>query len=125
MAPPVKHGVSKLLKSGLLPVGMEHIARESGRLKRALEEAVLTLRSNITLYEVALIKSAALHEATIRMLGHYLRNESGITLDQRLAILRDVRSATNARDKSIEQLNINIDPRKTAIDSIYSDGDKS
>lgn len=119
MPAPTTHGVRAFLRNGKLPEGCGHVSREAKRLEELLEEAVLTLRNCITPFDAAVIQSARRNETIFRLLNHYLNNEPTITLDQKLAILRDMRAATTARDKSIGELKINVDPRSNSLTAVY------
>ncbi|MCE9604436.1 MAG: hypothetical protein K8U03_05960 [Planctomycetia bacterium] len=123
MAARVKHGARRDLTSGLLPAGCEHIAREGRKLRNLLETAVLNLRNSIGPREQALIQSAHRHETIYRLLLHFLTTQADLTTDQKLTIMRDMRSSITARDKPIADLRIEDDGK--TLDGLVYDKEKA
>lgn len=125
MPAPVKHGVQRYLRHHKLPPGCEHVTKEAARLERVLEETILTLRNSVTAYEAVVIQTARRQETIYRLLQHYMNHQEDelkLKPELRLAYLRDMKSAAEARDKAVEKLNINVDPKSLALDVVYGGG---
>ncbi len=112
------HGVRSLVARNF--IRDRNIARECGRLERQLADSVMELRQHITNYEKARIQSAARHEAAYRQYAKWLsENEEALKLETKCDILAKMSAATEARDKAIGQLNINVDPKIIEAEAIY------
>ena len=108
------HGVHGYLAIGSLPKGASYIRRSLGQFRLALENSVQDKEGEICLYNAALIQSSVRHEARAQLLTRWLRKpgkdsdakQPGLSFTERLAVLREIGSATDARDKCLQRLGL-------------------
>jgi hypothetical protein len=114
-------GVRGWAAIGSYPKGCSHVRRLVGRMRVELENAVQSLCGSVSLYQAALIQSACRHEGRALLLTRWLRTESdgarkqagdasdkpgGLTVGERLAILKEIGNATDSRDRCIRGLGL-------------------
>lgn len=119
MAPPVTHGVSAFLK-GKLSAGWR-LNKALNGLKAALESEVSARRGEIDIYAASLIQSATRHEGVASLwAAHLKKSGDAMSIEQRLAVCREIRNATDSRDRCIEKLGLSKFDRKDILDAIYA-----
>lgn len=99
------HGKYAYLAVGRLPPGASYIRRLLGAFQRATEAAVVEAHGEIPLTKAALIQSAVRHEGRAQLLTRWLR-ESDLSLAERLAVLKEIGGATDARDRCLKLLDL-------------------
>jgi hypothetical protein len=119
------HGVRGYLALGSLPRGARYIRRLIGELRTALESAVSEANGGeISIYHGALIQSACRHEGRALLLSRYLRIEPDLALAERLAILKEIGTASDSRDKCLKAFGLDAvkssDPWAIAMNAIHS-----
>ena len=119
------HGKHGYLATGSLPKGASYIRRSLGQFRLALENSVQDKEGEICLYNAALIQSSIRHEARAQLLTRWLRKpgkgsdakQPGLSFMERLAVLREIGSASDARDKCLQRLGLD-QSRRTDIWSV-------
>jgi hypothetical protein len=106
------HGVRGWLSIGSYPKGGSHVRRIVGVLRTELEKAVLAVHGELTPLASALIQSATRHEGRALLLGRYLRIDGELKLAEKLAALKEIGAATDARDRCLEKLGLNAMPQQ-------------
>lgn len=113
--PGAPRGNTNGLKHGLVgcgwPAGTERDRRHVLRLKRAVADAVLEQGRDIDVTVSALIETVGDWERHRRLASRWLRVASGLSVDQRLALSRDVARAGAERDKALSALKLNTSPQ--------------
>ncbi len=130
------------LRTSRLPAGCGHVANATNALRLALEDAVTAQHGAISVYRAALIQSAVRHETRAMLLARRLRlsetsrapgesvpssgsqsskpaQSGGLDVQDYLAILRDISSATDSRDRCLERLKLDQEPRQTLVAQLY------
>jgi hypothetical protein len=115
-------GLTSYLSTGRWPKGASYVQRLLNGLRRGLERAVVEHGDKVDEYAACIIQSACRHEARALLLQRKLRREvDALTTDQYLALLRDIGSATDARDKCLRALRLDRRDSADVFDGIYSD----
>lgn len=116
----MKHGRYSYLAMGRAPQGCEYIGRLVGQFRKALEAAVTEKHGEVALYHAALIQSACRHEGRAQLLTRWLRLCDELSYADRLATLKEVGAASDARDKALKAIGLHdVDDRQTIIDQLY------
>lgn len=111
------HGCDGYLASGRMPPGCQYIARRLNTLRSLVTKAVEAKTGQISLYHAASIQSLIRHEARCQLLNRYLRREgAGMSLSDRMAVLREISAATDSRDKVLKALQLD----QTAAESVFA-----
>jgi hypothetical protein len=97
------HGLFAL---GRLPKGASFIRRQVGRLRAQLEASVREQSGSVALYQNGLISSATRHELRALLLTRWLREATALPMAERLALVRALGEATDARDRAIRGLGL-------------------
>lgn len=118
----VTHGVYGYLATGSLPRGASYIRRQLAGYRKGLEAAVLELRGEITIYSASLIQSAIRHEGRATLLQRWLRQqEKDLSYSDKVSTLREIGSATDARDRCLKALGLDdADRPESILDSLYA-----
>jgi hypothetical protein len=115
-----KHGVYGYLAIGSLPKGASYIRRQLGRFEGALRDAVTYKHGEVGVYHAALIQTACRHEGRAQLLTRWLREIDGTaTITDRVAILREIGSASDARDRCLRLLELDAGGRDV-LDALYT-----
>lgn len=114
-----RHG----LRGASLPKACKYIEYSLQAFRRSIESAVLANRGEIDLPSAALVNSSCRHERRCQLLERWLRKGmETLPLSDRLAILKDLSSATDARDKCLKMLSLTPEHvKRDAILSLYAD----
>lgn len=119
-----KHGVYGYLTIGSLPRGASYIRRALGRFEATLRETVAQDRGEIGVYHAALIQTACRHEARAQLLTRWLRKADAagekVGLLDRMAIMREIGAASDARDRSLRGLGLDRPNTTDAIEALYA-----
>jgi len=108
------HGIRGWLTIGSLPKGASYVRRIVGEFRRQIESGVLTVSGELTPYASALCQSATRHEARALLAGRWMRQQGeGLPLSDRLALLKAIADATDARDRCLEKLGLNAMPKES------------
>jgi len=114
----LKHGVRAFI-GGKLPASWR-ITKSLNALRAALESEVSRRRGEVDVYCGALIQSAIRHEGVAALWTAHLRDKGeGLTVEQKLAVCREIRNATDARDRCLKELGLNKHESADVIDAIY------
>jgi hypothetical protein len=97
---------------GSLPPGCTHIRKLCAKLRNQLEQAVTAEHGEVSLLSAATIQTAVRHERHAQLAQKWLKDNPDINVETRLAISRDIASASEKRDKCLRLLN--IDRKRTA-----------
>jgi len=108
----MRHGVRAFLALGRAPKGSGYIYRLLGKLRLQVEQAVLAKHDELSLYHAMLVQSLVRHEGRCQLLTRWLREATDLTLADRLAVLKEIGAATDARDKCAKGLE--LDKRRDA-----------
>lgn len=118
----VRSGVHSFLATGRYPKGAAYVGRLVGQLRHSLEQLILEQEGEVSLYHGAVIQSACRHEGRAQLLQRWLReleeNGNGPSIQDRLAILREIGSASDARDKCLKALGLHDKPQEDAWPTI-------
>ena len=98
----LRHG----LASGQLPKGCTWVSAMLSRLRRALEEAVIASKGEVSLMDACFVSTAIRWERHAALAQRWLRITESLTVEQQLAFSREIAIASTNRDKSIERLGI-------------------
>lgn len=102
-----RHGCWGFLALGRLPKGGAYIRRLLGELRRELEARVSQAHGEISLGHAALVTTVCRHEGRALLLSRYLAMEGdSIKLMDRVSVLESIGRATDARDRTIEKLDL-------------------
>ena len=119
----IRHGKYAYLALGSLPKGASYIRRLIGQFRGALEQAVRDKEGEITIYSTALVQSACRHEGRAQLMTRWLRlTEPKLTLTDRLAVLREIGAATDARDRCLRTLGLDKRPEADPLTTLYAPG---
>ena len=87
-----------------------------GQLRHSLEDILIERESEVTIYNAAVIQSACRHEGRAQLLQRWLRElhngDKSPSVQDRLSILREIGSATDARDKCLKSLRLHEKPEE-------------
>ena len=113
--------------TGRLPKGCSHVRRQLRLMINQLTAKVVEVHGECDLERSSLIHSASRHEGAAILAGRWLRELQDRATDEKpldvalsLAVLREIRSATDARDKAIKALDISPNQNGTIFDQLYS-----
>jgi hypothetical protein len=118
----LRSGLYSFLTTGRYPRGASYISRLTRAMRVAAEAACRQANGGgePTLTQAALINSMERHEGRHLLLVRWLReNDAALTMDQRLAILRDAATATDARDRCLTRLGIDRDQQADILIRLY------
>ncbi len=103
----VRHG----LTTGSLPTGCAYVVRSTNELRATLENAVIELRNEVSLYDAAIINTAVRWERHALLAQRWLRLEADkMDASIRLSYSRDVARASAERDKCLKSLGVDVRP---------------
>lgn len=101
----MRHG----LRGGKLPPKLQYIEHRLNSLRRTLEDAVVALRSEVSIVDAACINSAAKWERHGLLAQHWLRHEvENMSVTDRLKFSEAIAKASDNRDKNIKALGLDI-----------------
>jgi hypothetical protein len=108
-----------------LPKGAGAVRRALYAERDELERETVSHHGEITLYHAALIQSAIRHSGRAQLLERWVRIEADLSLAERLAVLKEIGSATDSRDKCLKSMGLDAkrhaDPW-TALDTPQTNG---
>ncbi len=120
----VRHG----LKSSKLPPRLLWAERRLNTFRKIIEDAVIAAKSEVSLVDAATINSAIRWERHAILAGHWLSKEMDkLNPDQRLKYSEAVAKASDARDRHIRLLGLDVEdsPWAAAFDgTIQGKGQK-
>uniref|UniRef100_A0A7C2K054 Uncharacterized protein n=1 Tax=Schlesneria paludicola TaxID=360056 RepID=A0A7C2K054_9PLAN len=92
---------------GTLPKDCRSIENVRSKISRQVTEEVIARTGEMSVYSAAVLQSLVRHETRCQLLTRWLRIEGDkLTVLDRSALLRDISSATDARDKCLERLGL-------------------
>ncbi len=116
----VTHGVYGFLATGSLPRKATYIRRQLGELRNAIEAAVLEKFGELTLYRAALVQTAIRHEGRACLLQRWLRLNGKLTHAEKLATLKEIGAASDARDRALKALGLDErDDGRSILEGLY------
>ncbi len=87
-----------------------------GQFRHSLEDVVLQRVGEVSLYSGALIQSACRHEGRAQLLQRWLREldkgDKSPSIHDKLAILKEIGAASDARDRCLKQLGLHEKPQE-------------
>ena len=108
----IRSGVYSFLATGRYPRGAAYVGRLVGQLRQSLESTVMQRESEVTVYNAAVIQSVCRHEGRAQLLQRWLRElekgDNGASIHDRVSILKEIGSATDARDKCLRALGLHL-----------------
>lgn len=107
---------------GSYPKGFSVVRRYVGRMRAELEAAVCERHGQIGVYEAALVQSACRHEGRALLLQRLLRVEPGLSVTERLGIVREIGSASDSRDKCLKGLGLDLASKTKTVDYVAALG---
>lgn len=103
------HGMRGFLAIGTLPKGAAYIRRCIGALRAACEERVLAVKGELSLVDAATCQSVARHEGRVLLATRWLRERADVMSDtERVAYLREISNGTDARDRALRSLGLDL-----------------
>jgi hypothetical protein len=93
-----------------LPKGAGLVRRALYAERDEIERAVVSQHGEISLYHAALIQSALRHSGRAGLLERWLRLEEGLSLTERLAVLKEIGSASDSRDRCLKLAGLDVKP---------------
>ncbi len=103
------HGRRGFLALGTLPKGAAYIRRCIGQLRAECEAAVIEAKGQLNLTDAATCQSVARHEGRALLAVRWLRQRGSEMSDsERLGYLRELGNATDARDRAIRSLRLDV-----------------
>lgn len=120
-----RHG----MRGSKLPKGCKYVEGRVNALRRTMEEAVLALRSEITILDAAAINSILKWERHGLLAAHWLRHEiDSLSATDRLKFSEAIAKASDNRDKAIKSLGLDVEPKPITLQGYLVDesgnGDK-
>jgi hypothetical protein len=101
------HGRWAFLRTGRLPKKRSYTKRQLNGFAHALDDAIVSKHGEISLVNAARKQSVLRHEGRAALLAAYLREqEAELSLADRMALLREISQASDARDKALAALDI-------------------
>jgi hypothetical protein len=121
----ITSGVYAFLANGRYPKGAAYIGRLLGQLRHSLEQVVQSRNGEVSLYQGAVIQSCCRHEGRAQLLQRWLReldkDERDSSISERVSILKEIGSATDARDRCLKLLKLDHDEHHDVLQAIYSE----
>lgn len=115
------NAVTSGLRASSLPRGAEYVEREIRRFRAVIRQEIIATHGRVSTYDEAVLQSATRHETRALLAARWLRKGGEtIPLDQRLALLSTISAATEARDRCLRAIRLDIDSPSSAIDALYS-----
>ena len=115
MGPPLgnrnaaRHGLRAWCSVKRLPPGAGAIRRQLYAERDEIHAAVVSSHGEISLTHAALVQSAIRHSGRASLLERWLRVEPGLSVSERIAILKEIGAATDSRDRCLERLDLKTD----------------
>lgn len=104
---------------------VKRLPKGSGAIRQQLyterdEIEVVTGRQHgeISLFHAALIQSAIRHSGRAQLLERWLRVEPDLTLNERLAVLKEIGAASDSRDKCLQRLGLDVTRELTPLQAL-------
>lgn len=102
----LKNGLHRTLAIGGLPSGMTYVRRLVNEFRRAVEAATLATCGEVDLFHSAVVQTCCRHEQRSLLAQRWLRTAQGLTIDQQLALSREIGQASEARDRCLRLLGL-------------------
>ena len=104
----LRHG----LLAGKMPDGCKYVECRLNRFRRALEDAVIVLRGEVSLYDAAAIQTSLRWERHAALAQRWLRLESKkMKPAELLHFSREIARASTERDRAIATLRLDAPPK--------------
>lgn len=111
------------MRGGKLPAGCQYIENRVNSLRRQVEKALIAAKAEIGIVDAAAVNSILKWERHGLLAAHWLRKEADqLTPAERLKFSEAIAKASDARDKAIRSLQLDIKPNPW-IDVPSSNGD--
>jgi hypothetical protein len=108
---------------GKYPKGCAYVARQCHLLRRQLRDAVTKQDGSTTVWSEAVIASACQHEGRRLLLIRWLRKEGdSLPVLDRASLLERIGAATNARDRALKMLGLDLRHAIDPWDEYYAVG---
>src|SRR5262245_58388668 len=116
----LKNGNTAFL-SGRWPGGCQAITRAVRKLRKQLEGEIIARTGDLDVYSAALIQTATRHEARALLWQRWARERfDTLTTEQLLAITRELGSASDARDRCLKALGLDVRPGADPWGDLYA-----
>ena len=101
-----------------LPKGSGAIRQQLYCERDEVEIATGRQHGEVSLFHAALIQSAIRHSGRAQLLERWLRVEEGLSLNERLAVLKEIGAATDSRDKCLQRLGLDVTRELTPLQAL-------
>lgn len=101
-----------------LPKGSGAIRQQLYCERDEIEIATGRQHGEVSLFHAALIQSAIRHSGRAQLLERWLRVEPDLTLNERLAVLKEIGAATDSRDKCLQRLGLDVTRELTPLQAL-------
>lgn len=116
-----RHSTLHGLRASGLPGGCRYLEQQLTAFRGLLRDE---LGPTPSVYQQALAQSATRHETRALLASRWLRlHEKDLSHNDRLAFLKHVGDATDARDKCLQRMGLDKDNEGNVFDALYSRGD--
>jgi len=107
-----RHGLKMGLTNSMLPKGCSYVRRRLGQFRRVIEQEVLDVHGSINVVQALAIDTAARWCRHAMLAERWLRLRAKEMSDaDRLKYSREIAMAAAARDRAVEQLEIDRQPQ--------------
>ncbi len=113
----VTHGLRMELNE--LPADCSRIRRERYKMRRVLEDTILERDGTISPYQASTIQTAIRWSTHSALAARWLRIEPDLTIEQKLALSRDVARASESRDRCLKLLGLDKRDGGNTIAAFY------
>ncbi len=114
----VTHGMRMELNE--LPADCSRIRRERYKMRRVLEDTILERDGTISPYQAATIQTCIRWATHAALAARWLRIEPNLSIDQKLALSRDIARASESRDRGLKLLDLDKQSGRDPWDSVLS-----
>lgn len=112
----LKHG---LCSTGTLPKHMSYVKRLAVGLRCGLEKQCVEVHGGVSMTQACHIATAVKFETHSQLCARWLRvGYDELSLEQRVSLSREVATASQQRDKSVEKLKLRDRPQRV-VDKLY------
>ena len=100
------HGITRFVKTGVMPKGTSYLAKQSRKLGVAIENVLIDRDGTISLTQAAAIQSVCRSETCALLAARWLAKEKDLSLADRLACLDRIAKFSKDRDAALKSLGL-------------------
>ncbi len=113
----IRHG----LRAGSLPKDAKYIEYRLNAFRRTLEQAVLSVKGEVTIHDAASIQTALRWERHGCLAQRWLNKKyAELKPNDLLTFSREIARASAERDKALANLQLDRDAKDSVLDALYS-----